>query len=261
MTWLITLFKGQLMSLASHALKMLLKRILKNGIYCKIVSTVALLIGLHLLYTQQLSNDVFKRDVVEQGVKKSMSDTLTKCGNLSFMTWSVIEEPNYVDERSLIFKSALACDIDKAKLLNPKTKSCIIDIKHANPVFLKRNPMDSVTLNFIEDNRSVLPDGVRVASLTPLWFNLIKDGKLTDDAQFIKIRTPGLWSILKDMNTTIKQIGIILVKKKNLQNEPVIYIFTLAFTGDSERKCNLEQTGKQEGDYLILIAKQALNSI
>jgi hypothetical protein len=208
-----------------------------------------------------MSSNIYKTEQGEQLVVKSMSDILTKCGNLSFMTWSVIEEPNYLDSRNLIFKSALACDFDKAKLLNPQSKSCVIDIKHSNPVFLKTSPMDTVTLSFIEDNKSVLPDGVRVQSLTPLWFNLIKDNKLTDDAQFIKIRTPGLWSILKDMNTTIKQIGIILVKKKNLKDEPVIYIFTLAFTEKSERKCNLEQSGKQEGDYLISIAKEALNLI
>lgn len=233
---------------------------LKNNAYCKVISTTALIAAIYSIYLIKYNNNIYQQSVNEDKVIAMMTDTLRRCGNYSYMTWQVIDVAQYMSYKNLKFRAVFGCDHIKSKVLN-NNGDCIISIRYSNQEYLKEHIISKSTIDYIESD-PILPNGIKIKSLTPVWFNLIDDdNKLTDDAQFLKIRLPEFWKIIKNTQLAVKQIGVILVRIDNNDHNSVIYIFTLSFAANADRKCNLENSGLQEGDYLYNVAKQSLITI
>src|SRR5690606_7492795 len=155
--------------------------------------------------------NLYDKEKIELRIVSMMMKTLQECGDMSFMTWAVIEEPRLSNERELLFKHVLSCDKTKSSLINNSDNS-IIDIKYQNTNYMTSHSIDRTSLEFIESD-NVLPSGDKLTNLNPVWFNLLDEkGHLTDEAQFLKIRTPSFWKIIKDTKIAVKQLGIVLVK-------------------------------------------------
>lgn len=200
----------------------------------------------------------------DQEVNEEIKKALVECGDLSFITWSVLEDVASSHGKFLSFKTVYSCDKDRTRFQKNGQFKCIVDIKFNNPLYLGKHFINKETLDFIESDPK-LPNGTKFEELTPVWFSLVNEkGQDSKEALFLKDNTGMFWNIINKTNLRLGELGVIKVRHKNKFGKPVIYIITVAFLPSadsglpppySERKC------LRAGNYLMSIAKTSIKGL
>ena len=191
---------------------------------------------------ENLSNDI----EIDKKIKKA----LNACGDLSFISWSILEDNATKHGKYLHFKKIYGCDKDRMRF--NKSGDCVVDIMFNNPIYLSKHLVSKKTLEFIESD-PVLPNGTYFEELTPVWFSLInKNGGDSQEAIFLKNNAGEFYDIVNRTNLKLAEIGVIKVRHQNAWGRPVLYIFSFSFLPNAERAC------LQAGNFLMDIAKTSI---
>lgn len=231
-----------------------------KGDFCKIAILISFIfiaiIGCFtytLVKKEQEAPSRFDNEVNDTAVNQEIKKALRDCGDLSFITWSVLEDSSTIHGKYLKFKTVYGCHKDRTRFR--EDKDCVIDIKFNNPMYLQKHFVSRETLDFIESDPE-LPNGTSFQELTPVWFTLKdKNGKDTEDAIFLKKNTGEFWKIINRTNLALSELGVIKVRHRNRFGKPVIYVISISFLPNAEKLCI------RAGDHLMNIAKKSIRGL
>ncbi len=236
-------------------------KFLKKGSFIhKLIVIIIIILSINsygiyfLIKKYQTTPSKFEETLNDNLVNNKIRETLKKCGDLSYISWAVLEKENNPHGKYLLFKTINGCDRDLTRFREDK-KNCVVDIMFHNPIYYKKHFINQETLKFIESD-PILPNGAQFIELIPIHFTLLdENGKDTKEAEFLKNNAGEFWNIINRTNLRLAEIIIIKVRYINEFGKPVIYLFTFSFLPNAEKSC------VAAGGELMKIARKSLKTL